>query len=152
MSKISFGKLKVEEVGALKEPSPWLLGIMWNEGLGSCKNFIQVLIMRVGRGEEVGERGAREYPTPSLMMMPVICSWNIRGIGRGEKRWGVRDFLKRGKGDIITLQETKLQSIDRKISADLWGRGDFDFVHKPAVGRAGGLLVAWNKSKTEVLE
>lgn len=50
---------------------------------------------------------------------------------------------------MITLQETKIQSMDRKISKDLWGRREFDFVHKPAIGSAGGILVARNKSKVE---
>lgn len=52
----------------------------------------------------------------------------------------------------MPLLETKVLDIDRKMMLDLWGRGSFDFVHKPAAGQAGGILVAWNKTVLEVVD
>lgn len=43
--------------------------------------------------------------------------------------------------DVLTLQETKIQNIDRKMSIDLWGWRPFKFIHKPTEGRSGGILV-----------
>lgn len=34
---------------------------------------------------------------------------------------------------------------------DLWGRRSFEFIHKLDVGRAGGILVAWDSSVFEVI-
>lgn len=93
---------------------------------------------------EAGGRGVGDitYIKMKFMIMPTIFSWNVRGLRREVKRWGVRDLLKREKFEVITLQETKVQNIDRKFSTDLWGRREFGFVHKPAIGSARDILVA----------
>lgn len=53
---------------------------------------------RKGRGEKGGD-GLNQHPT----MMKVICSWNIRGLRKEEKQWGLREMLRRWKVDLITL-------------------------------------------------
>lgn len=58
--------------------------------------------------------------------------------------------MKRGKLNLISLQETKAQAIDKNMVLDLWGRNPFNFVYKLAVGRSGGIMVAWNTNVLEV--
>lgn len=36
------------------------------------------------------------------------------------------------------------------MKVDLWGRHLFKFIHKPAAGKSGGILVAWNSSIVEL--
>lgn len=50
------------------------------------------------------------------------------------------------------LQETKLQHLTHKFSGDLWGWRSFQFIHKQAEGGAGGILVAWNRKTTDVID
>lgn len=52
--------------------------------------------------------------------------------------------------DIFCLQETKSQDFNWRIAQDPWGRRPFKFMHKSAIGRAGGILVAWNTNSVEV--
>lgn len=84
-------------------------------------------------------------------MKTTFCTWSVRGLGREDRRWAVKDLLQRRKIYVISLQETKLQTINRRIVVDLWGRS-FEFVHKPMVGRADGILVAWDSSVIEVVD
>lgn len=37
------------------------------------------------------------------------------------------------------------------MAADLWGRRSFEFIHKLAVGKSGGILVAWDAKVMEVI-
>lgn len=86
------------------------------------------------------------------MMKLNICSWNVRGLGKEEKWWVVKDLVRRWKVNVFSLQETKLQFINRKMRRDLWGRCSFDCIHKPTVGRSGRILVAWESLVLEMVE
>lgn len=44
-----------------------------------------------------------------------ILSWNIRGLGRVEKRLQVKDIINSSSVDIVVLLETKLKSIPRSF-------------------------------------
>lgn len=61
-------------------------------------------------------------------------------------------MLKRWRVDLLTLQETRAQSIDKRMTTYLWGRRPFKFLHKPAKGRLGGILIAWNTKVVEVFD
>lgn len=65
-------------------------------------------------------------------------------MGREERRWGVKDMIRRGKVNMLTVYETKLQQFDRYVALDMWGRRPIKFIHKLAEGRAGGSVVACN--------
>lgn len=88
----------------------------------------------------------------SHMMKTNICIWNVRGLGREKRRWGVKDLIKRWKVSIFSLQETKVQEIDRRMALNMWGRRSFSFIHKPASRRSRGILVAWDTKLMEVLD
>lgn len=53
---------------------------------------------------------------------------------------------------MVCVQETKLSKIDRRICSQLWPDDDFEWVGKPFVGRAGGLLIMWSKVMFELLD
>ncbi|MCI21060.1 hypothetical protein A2U01_0042224, partial [Trifolium medium] len=38
-----------------------------------------------------------------------------------------------------------MEGIDHKLCANLWGLDDFEFASKDANGRAGGILMMWDK-------
>lgn len=46
--------------------------------------------------------------------------------------------------DFITIQETKMELIDKKICEQLWGNVDCGWTFCPANGLAGGLLNIWD--------
>lgn len=102
--------------------------------------------VKTGEGEDEGI-----HDQVSIMIM-TFCTWNVKGLGSEEKRWAVKDLVKRSKIGVFSLQETKLQSIDRRMEMDMWGRKSFDFVHKSAIGRLGGILVAWDLALYQVVD
>ena len=50
-----------------------------------------------------------------------ILSWNVSGLNNFCKRVIVKILLKEWKGDIICLQETKLNSTNSTVVKSLWG-------------------------------
>lgn len=60
--------------------------------------------------------------------------------------------MERWKLNVFPIQETKSSSVERHWATDMWGRRHFDYIHRPAVGTAGGILVGWNTNVIEVLD
>ncbi|GMP72029.1 hypothetical protein CsSME_00030218 [Camellia sinensis var. sinensis] len=73
-----------------------------------------------------------------------IQSWNVRGIGKPEKRRRIKKSLIERKVDIVLLQETKKTTMDSALVRSLWPGDLFDFMGADAIGQAGGLLCIWN--------
>ncbi|XP_028078606.1 uncharacterized protein LOC114280437 [Camellia sinensis] len=73
-----------------------------------------------------------------------ILSWNVRGIGRPEKRRQIKKSLAERKVDIVLLQETKKAVVDSTLVRSMWPGEQFDFMAVDVIGQAGGLLCIWN--------
>lgn len=54
------------------------------------------------------------------------------------------------KPDMVCLQESKLEHVDRKLCLCLWEDDDFDWLAKDAEGRSGGLIVLWKMGSFEL--
>ena len=44
-----------------------------------------------------------------------IVSWNVRGLNEQDKQLRVRNMIRKWKADIVCLQETKLELINRGV-------------------------------------
>lgn len=51
----------------------------------------------------------------------IIVSWNVRGLGRPEKRLAVKKLVRRHKVEFLMLQETKVSTNVVRIIHDVWG-------------------------------
>jgi exonuclease III len=69
-----------------------------------------------------------------------IVSWNVRGLNDRDKRLQVSHLLKMWRADIVCLQETKLDFIDRGIVRSLWGIQHVDWLYLGSEGASGGYL------------
>ena len=74
-----------------------------------------------------------------------IVSWNVRGLNDRDKRLQVSHLLKMWKADIVCLQETKLEFIDRGIIRSLWGIQHVDWLYLGSDGASGGILIMWDR-------
>lgn len=73
----------------------------------------------------------------------VIFNWNVRGLNNSARRKVVRDMVQEYRATIVTLQETKLQVIDRQVVLETLGERFADnYVYLPALGTRGGILLA----------
>lgn len=84
--------------------------------------------------------------------MMKILSWNIRGVGRPEKRRNIKKLLDDRKIDMVLFQETKKSSICDVVVKSLWYKDSFQFMIVDAEGRAGGLLCIWDQEVFQLSE
>ncbi|KAK2392457.1 hypothetical protein QL285_065815 [Trifolium repens] len=79
-----------------------------------------------------------------------IVSWNVRGLGRVDKRNEVRKLVREKNPLVVCLQETKLQTCDNFLCTAMWGSTPFGFSFRPSVGASGGLLTIWDTTEVEM--
>ncbi|XP_071689767.1 uncharacterized protein [Rutidosis leptorrhynchoides] len=54
--------------------------------------------------------------------------------------------------NIVALQETKRNLVDDSWVESIWGSSEFQYIQKPKVGKAGGMLLIWDPLVFEVNE
>ena len=81
-----------------------------------------------------------------------IVSWNVRGLNEHDKRLQVRNLIRKWKADIVCLQETKLELINRGVIFSLWGGHHVDWLYLGSMGASGGVLLMWDNRVVEKLE
>jgi exonuclease III len=79
-----------------------------------------------------------------------IVSWNVRGLGRLDKRKEVCKLVREKNPFIVCLQETKVQNCDDLLSRSLWGSSSLCYSFRPSVGSSGGLLTLWDTSEVDI--
>ena len=81
-----------------------------------------------------------------------IVSWNVRGVESQRKRGIITEYLNKINPDIVVLQETKKESLDERWVRSLWKARFRNLVALPSMGRAGGIIVMWDRRRTEVID
>lgn len=74
-----------------------------------------------------------------------ILSYNVRGLGSTAKRKTIRDLVSKEQVDMLCIQETKLQLVDQRICAQVWGDSELEWQAIPAENRGGGILCVWKR-------
>jgi exonuclease III len=85
-------------------------------------------------------------------MMPKILSWNVRGLNMVDKRMKIKSLLQEWKVDIVCLQETKVQNVNRELVQSLWGCNQVDLCALGPQGASGGILLIWDRRVVEKVE
>lgn len=82
-----------------------------------------------------------------------IVSWDVRGTNNREKRPEIKSALKGWKGELVVLQETKMEEIGKEVIRDLWAGHYVEWEQLGARGMARGVLLMWDNkifSKVDV--
>ena len=74
-----------------------------------------------------------------------IISYNVRDLGRGVKWAAIRRLIKKENVDMICIQETKRESIDKTMWQSLWGDAEVNWEMQTAITTAGGILCLWSE-------
>jgi len=69
-----------------------------------------------------------------------IISYNVRGLGKGVKWPAIRRMVNTQHIDMLCIQETKKETIDRSICQALWGDTEVSWEAQPSLNTAGGIL------------
>ena len=80
----------------------------------------------------------------------IILSYNVRGLGRGVKWPGIRRLVREHHIDMLCIQETKKESVERSMCQVLWGDSGFSWESYPSSNAAGGILCIWNEKSFKV--
>jgi len=75
-----------------------------------------------------------------------ITTWNIRGLNGTSKRRILKNRLFTQSPDLVLLQESKCSTNGIEMLKKLFAKG-FQCTSIEAIGKAGGLLLFWNKNK-----
>ena len=66
-------------------------------------------------------------------------------------KWSaVRRLVLKHQVDMLCIQETKREQIDKTTCQALWGDSDLSWESQPAINTAGGLLCIWNEKVYKV--
>ncbi|XP_058111123.1 uncharacterized protein LOC131254135 [Magnolia sinica] len=80
-----------------------------------------------------------------------IISWNVRGVGSKHKRSLIKSSISRKNPDVVCLQETKVSVFKDHLLTSLWKERAANYLTLDVVGSSGGILMAWNSSKWELI-
>lgn len=67
---------------------------MHRQGRGSYFRELKNLQSNINYEGDKPKKGGREEGTSItqlFIMTKTICTWNVRGLGREEKQWGIKD-------------------------------------------------------------
>lgn len=81
-----------------------------------------------------------------LPLMNII-TYNVRGLGKGVKGAAIRRLIVKEKADMICIQETKKEIIEKTACQALWGDPMVSREVLPAANSAGGILCMWSDEK-----
>ncbi|GMI94995.1 hypothetical protein HRI_003168800 [Hibiscus trionum] len=81
-----------------------------------------------------------------MSLTNFVLSWNVRGVGKFEKKVAIRKLVGLKKPSVIFLQETKLRNADVSIVSVLCGRQtSFKDALRPSNGLSRGLITLWEE-------
>ncbi|KAL7247789.1 hypothetical protein ACSBR2_002659 [Camellia fascicularis] len=75
-----------------------------------------------------------------------LMSWNIKGLGRSEKRRKIRNIVQQRMVDVLFLQETKKTGVSEELVKSVWPYDDMKYMSIDVDGLSGGILCVWKSS------
>ncbi|GJU13564.1 RNA-directed DNA polymerase, eukaryota [Tanacetum coccineum] len=81
------------------------------------------------------------------MCLDEFLSLNVQGLGNKPKKGWIEELCHKHRVNFVSIQETKMESIDLFSINALWGNWNFDFAFSPSVGSSGGIVCVWDQSK-----
>ncbi|GMI63837.1 hypothetical protein HRI_000053000 [Hibiscus trionum] len=76
-----------------------------------------------------------------------FITWNIRGLGRNEKKYALRNLVRSNKPQVMFIQETKKQELEDILIKFCCGHDmSTRVLSSPSVGASGGLATIWSNN------
>lgn len=86
-----------------------------------------------------------------MMEFSNFLIWNVRGLNNKPHRDAVRELVASTTPEIVCLQETKIQQLTTHTILTTLGSEFSDYVHLPAQGTRGGVLIAWKGAACQAI-
>ena len=88
----------------------------------------------------------------TFVCLMKMLTWDVRGLGRREKRRKIKKIIKENELDIVLMQETKKEVITEMFVTSICPDKNFGYMEVGADGSSGGLLCIWKKKSFELKE
>ncbi|GJZ64510.1 RNA-directed DNA polymerase, eukaryota, partial [Tanacetum coccineum] len=75
-----------------------------------------------------------------------FMSLNIQGLGQRAKKDWIKELCTKNKVNFVSLQETKMETIELFNVKECWGNFAFEYKCGASVGNSGGILCIWDPS------
>ena len=79
-----------------------------------------------------------------------IFSWNIRRSGSPSKRKAIKEVICKANPDIVVLQETKREEVNRSFVGSIWRSKFKEWIVLQAIGTAGAILIMWDVRRVTI--
>ncbi|GKA18637.1 RNA-directed DNA polymerase, eukaryota [Tanacetum coccineum] len=80
-----------------------------------------------------------------MVKVGQTMSYNMEGcLAQKAKNDWVKELCVKNKVNFMSLQETKMETMDLFNIKRCWGNLSFDHVYSPSVGNSGGILCVWD--------
>ena len=81
-----------------------------------------------------------------------ILSWNVREANNSDKKKIIKNFIRAERVDLVCLQETKIQGMNKALVSSL-GVGCFlDYKELNVEGTTGGILMFWDRRRISLVD
>jgi hypothetical protein len=80
-----------------------------------------------------------------------VVVWNTRGLNDPARRSAVRIAVADAVASVVCVSESKLQSVTAFDIVECFGPRFDGFAYLPALGTAGGVIIAWCSDDVAVL-
>jgi exonuclease III len=80
-----------------------------------------------------------------------IISWNVRGLNNPSRHATVKRAVEEALASVVCVMESKLDVVNQFLVYESFGARFDGYVYLPAVGTAGGVIIAWHSPDVQVL-
>lgn len=84
------------------------------------------------------------------MVLMKVMSYNVRGLGGGEKRVEMRRLVQEKISMVLCIQESKLSVVSNGLIKMVWGDALCGYLFQPSAGASGGPITVWDVSRVDV--
>ncbi|GJV85462.1 RNA-directed DNA polymerase, eukaryota, reverse transcriptase zinc-binding domain protein [Tanacetum coccineum] len=86
-----------------------------------------------------------------LVKVGQTMGYNMEGLTQKAKKDWVKELCVSNKVNFLSLQETKIETIQLFDIKRCWGNFAFNYVHSASVGNSGGILCVWDSNSFKKL-
>ncbi|GJW13276.1 RNA-directed DNA polymerase, eukaryota [Tanacetum coccineum] len=79
-----------------------------------------------------------------IVKVGQTMGYNMEGLGNKTKKGWIKELCHHHMINFISIQETKMESIDLFLNKSLWGNLNFNHAVSSSVGFSGGILCVWD--------
>nr|GEW77770.1 RNA-directed DNA polymerase, eukaryota [Tanacetum cinerariifolium] len=95
-------------------------------------------------GHMLKKRGSVLEVLDEMIKVRQTMGYTVEGLGSKAKKDWTRELIGKHKVNLLSIQETKIESISKIDVKILWGNSNFEYLFSEAIGNSGRILCTWD--------